>query len=654
MRLNIGTKLGIGFGAVLVLLSGFGIYVNHTSSTTAKAVDNLQVLGEAGREIREISDSIDRTRLLMRDYQLNPTPSLRTSFDELRESTIKALEQAKNTDAFAEQDELISALTGDYQAYTAATAELFNLIEQSLRDQREILNVAGREASDHLSQTLSGASPADLLVVSEGKAISFQARLFANRYLDDPSPENLKAAEDAVSAFDDNLLAAAGRTTDPAVRAMFERASVSAKRYADAFAQIVARTSQQQTVRTTKLDPAAKRMGETSERALDTLAKIATESETATEQRASQAVLVGWIVLGVSLALGVGVALWLSRLITGSLRPVAARAHEIAANDLTGAPLAIRTNDELGDLTASMNTMSESLRRMIAELTNSAQEVAAASTQIAASSEEISAGLNQQQAQVTQISSAAEEMSAAASDIARKAADANTEADAAGNAAEGGATTVEGTVAGMRRIADAVNATGTSVHELGKRGEQIGQIINVISDIADQTNLLALNAAIEAARAGEHGRGFAVVADEVRKLAERTVKATEEVSSSIKAIQDETTQAVNRMQACTSEVDSGVNAANEAGQSLRGIVSKAQAVGAGIRSIAAAAEEQSAATEQVTRSVESIVSMSQQAAAGASQAAGAASQLSLKAEGLREMVARFKIDTTGKAPSRTR
>jgi methyl-accepting chemotaxis protein len=654
MRFNIGAKLGIGFGVVLVLMSGFGVYVNNTSSATAQSIRDLKDIGESSRRVREISDSIAKTRIAMRDFLLNPSNENKSVLVEVSSSTNKSINDALESITSTEHESLLTSLRDDYSAYSSAVAELGSLLEQSLRIQRESLNVAGGETSSRLDKAGSNLSAQDAMLVASAKSATFEARLFANRYLNDSTPENLKLAEAAVSKLDDELQNAASRASDASVRTLLEQASTTAKQYATAFTQILAVATERNQLRTTKLDPAAKRMDATSDRMMESLSKIALEAEVATEQRASQAVFVGWIVLGVSLVLGITAALWLSRLITGSLRPVAARAKEIAANDLTGSPLSVRSNDELGDLTTSMNTMSESLRRMIAELTNSAQEVAAASTQIAASSEEISAGLNQQQSQVTQISSAAEEMSAAAADIARKAADANTEADAAGNAAESGASTVEGTVAGMRRIADAVNATGTSVHELGKRGEQIGQIINVISDIADQTNLLALNAAIEAARAGEHGRGFAVVADEVRKLAERTVKATEEVSSSIKAIQDETTQAVSRMQACTGEVDSGVNAANEAGQSLREIVSKAQAVGAGIRSIAAAAEEQSAATEQVTRSVESIVSMSQQAAAGASQAAGAASQLSLKAEGLREMVARFKIDAAGKFPSKSR
>jgi methyl-accepting chemotaxis protein len=196
----------------------------------------------------------------------------------------------------------------------------------------------------------------------------------------------------------------------------------------------------------------------------------------------------------------------------------------------------------------------------------------------------------------------------------------------------------------MRSINDSVSASAASVQELGKRGTQIGEIIAVINDIADQTNLLALNAAIEAARAGEHGRGFAVVADEVRKLADRTTKATEEIGESIQAIQTETGDAVERMNAGTAEVERGVELATGAGESLRRIVAGARDVAGMIRSIAAAAEQQSAASEEVSRNVESISSVTRQSSEGAGQAATAAAELSAKAERLQGLVARFKLD----------
>jgi methyl-accepting chemotaxis protein len=305
----------------------------------------------------------------------------------------------------------------------------------------------------------------------------------------------------------------------------------------------------------------------------------------------------------------------------------------------------VTSEDEIGQLATWFNQFVGKIHDVIVEVAGSTREVASAATQIAASSEEIARGMDEQATQVTQVSSAVEEMSASVVEVAKKSADASRNASDSGRAATEGGTVVQQTIAGMNAISDAVRAGAASVQELGKRGEQIGQIIEVINDIADQTNLLALNAAIEAARAGEHGRGFAVVADEVRKLADRTTKATEEIAQSIQAIQVETGEAVQRMNAGTDQVEIGVGRATEAGKSLEQIVASAQAVATMIQSIAAAAEEQSATSEQVSRNIESISAVTRQASEGTGQAAQAAQQLSTKAEELLSIVSRFKVQS---------
>ena len=362
------------------------------------------------------------------------------------------------------------------------------------------------------------------------------------------------------------------------------------------------------------------------------------------EHTEAQANWTGLVLGAIALLVAAALAVFITRLVTRPINAVVAMLKDIAQGegDLTRR-IEVTSRDEIGELATWFNTFVAKIQVTVREVMSSAREVASAATQIAASSEEMTQGMHEQTSQTTQVSSAVEEMSASIVEVARKSADAAGHANDAGRKATEGGEVVNQSVQGIHEIADMVNQSAIAISELGKRSEQIGDVINVINDIADQTNLLALNAAIEAARAGEHGRGFAVVADEVRKLADRTTKATEEIATSIKLMQNETRGAVERMETGTSKVDEGVTLGQSAGESLQTIVAGARTVADMIQSIAAAAEQQSAAAEEISRSVESIAAVTQQSTQGAEQAAAAASQLSLKSEQLQRLVGQFKV-----------
>ena len=314
----------------------------------------------------------------------------------------------------------------------------------------------------------------------------------------------------------------------------------------------------------------------------------------------------------------------------------------LAGGDLTR-ELPVESSDELGVMAGRLNEMIRNLREMIGGIIEAVATLAGASTQISSSTEEMAAGSQEQTSQAGEVSSAVAMMAKSVAENSTSAGEAASTARQARESAERGGEVVEQTVGGMRRIAEVVNGTAATVQTLGKSGDQIGEIISVIDDIADQTNLLALNAAIEAARAGEQGRGFAVVADEVRRLAERTTKATKEIATMIRTIQSETKGAVSAINQGTKEVNEGIALADRAGAALAEIVRISQQVTDMITGIAAASEEQSAASEQIAKNVDAIRAVTSETAAGEQQIARAAEDLNRLTENLQRLTSRFRI-----------
>ncbi len=326
--------------------------------------------------------------------------------------------------------------------------------------------------------------------------------------------------------------------------------------------------------------------------------------------------------------------------LTDYIKYMATAAQDIAKNNLTVEVEPRSEGDILGHAFASMV---KNLRAIVGELGNSAMQLVSAATEIASSSEQMSRGAQQQTDQTSQVSSAVEEMTATIVETSKNAGEASGMAKQAANAAKTGAGVVAQTIEGMNRITEVVQTSAKTIQQLADSSDKIGEIIGVIDDIADQTNLLALNAAIEAARAGEQGRGFAVVADEVRKLAERTSSATKEIADMIRGIQRDTEGAVSSMKRGITEVDSGRSLADQAGESLNSILEYAQRVQDMIVQIASASEQQSSASGQIALNIEAIANVTKENAAGVEQAASAAEELSRQADGLNSMVSRFKL-----------
>jgi len=348
------------------------------------------------------------------------------------------------------------------------------------------------------------------------------------------------------------------------------------------------------------------------------------------------------VILAACVLLSVVLALIVSRMITAPLIGAVEVANRLADGDLT-AQIKVNSKDEVGQLEAAMAHMLQSLRTLVGQTVQISAGIASASTQLQSTSEQIATGAEEVAAQTGTVATASEEMAATSSDIARNCHAAADSAGVAAKTTQSGFAIVKHTVDGIRTQASHTRENAKIVTNLGERSEQIGAIVGTIEDIADQTNLLALNAAIEAARAGEMGRGFAVVADEVRALAERTTKATKEISEMIRAIQQETRVAITSMEDGVRGTEQGAAEAAQLETSLQQILEQVNDVTMQVSQIATAAEQQTATTSEVTTNIQQITEVVQQTASGAEETAAAAAQLSGQAHDLQNLVSKFKL-----------
>lgn len=382
-------------------------------------------------------------------------------------------------------------------------------------------------------------------------------------------------------------------------------------------------------------------------KAIDRVVQIANrhvaENEVNAEQQIGSATLLLMTVLGLTVAVTIAMALFISRSVTLPLSDLKKTMHQIKNNRDFGLRLETGTRDEIAETAQTFNELITSLQTILIELLADADKVAHAAHSLSASSAETVASCHQQSAAAITIATAIDQVTGNISRLTQNAQVALDISSNSGSLSNQGGGIIHNATSAMLQIAGSVQNTSSTIEALGQQSHQISSVVQVIKSVADQTNLLALNAAIEAARAGEQGRGFAVVADEVRNLAKRTSNATEEISQMIDSMQKSTNLAITAMGDAVGKADEGAVIARKAGDAINEIKIESTKVVEVVNAISASLIDQNTASSDIAENIEKVAQMAKLNNISAEQAANEAKQLEKLASHMRSTVGKFRL-----------
>jgi methyl-accepting chemotaxis protein len=628
-NVSVKRKLGIGFGLVLLLT----LLITFTGWTGMSGIISR---GDKLGFISSLNELTKDLRLARMDYDMRRGEQGPGTVNEFLSKLESGLQSARGMIEQPSDVTMVDQQLAAVAEYKRAFGEMTQATVQR-EDARSKLGANADNAVTKVGEVesalLQGDSVAQYNAVIELSKLLQQARYQVRGYTYSGKAD---AEQPALTAIDNalkDLESLPSRVPEQHI-ANLQQATDSLKAYRAAVAQF--RDSQ------VKNAAALANMSAQGD-ILIAVSKKLTESQTVVRDTdAARAKNLLLIATALAVAFGLLAAWAITRQIIIPLNQTLKVAERVAAGDLTHNLVSLR-RDELGQLQRSMQSMTQGLRELVGGISDGVTQIASAAEELSAVTEQTSAGVNNQKIETDQVATAMNEMAATVQEVARNAEEASEAAVAADQQAREGDKVVGEAIAQIERLAVEVGHSTEAMGELKRESDKIGSVLDVIKSVAQQTNLLALNAAIEAARAGEAGRGFAVVADEVRSLAQRTQKSTEEIEELIVGLQNGTQQVATIMDNSRTLTDSSVELTRRAGGSLESITRTVSAIQAMNQQIAAAAEQQSAVAEEINRSVLNVRDVSDQTSAASEETAASSVELARLGTHLQMLVGRFKV-----------
>ena len=628
-NVSVKSKLGIGFGLVLLLT----LMITFTGWT---GLGDVISRGDKLGFISSLNGLTKDLRLARLDFEMrrgeqgtSAVNDLITQLDNGLKTAADLIEQPDDKALVEQQQDALN----QYKKAFAATVQAGLKREGARSRLGDTADNAVAKTNDIEKSLLQGDSVSQFNSVVDLSKLIQQARFQVRGYTYSGKVEAEQPALDAIDNALKKITELEGQL--PAhYQANLQEASTSLQAYRAAVSQY--RDSQVATAAALKI------MIEQGDLLLGHSNKLTASQTVVRDTDAAQAKQLLLLATALALIFGMVAAWAITRQITIPLNQTLKVAERVASGDLSHNLNSTR-QDELGQLQRAMQSMSVGLRELIGGISDGVTQIASAAEQLSAVTEQTSAGVNSQKVETDQVATAMNEMAATVQEVARNAEEASEAAVAADQQAREGDKVVGEAIAQIERLATEVGNSTVAMGDLQRESDKIGSVLDVIKSVAQQTNLLALNAAIEAARAGEAGRGFAVVADEVRSLAQRTQQSTEEIEALIAGLQSSTQQASSSMDSSRTLTDNSVDLSRRAGESLGTITRTVSAIQAMNQQIAAAAEQQSAVAEEINRSVLNVRDVSDQTAAASEETAASSIELARLGTHLQTLVGRFKV-----------